>query len=44
MFENEGVKRIMEKHFEVGKKFREMEFGAKWDKEASIRMMVMKIC
>ena len=37
-FEDEGVRRIMEKHFEVRKKFREMKFGVKFDKAASTRM------
>ena len=38
MFEDEGVRRIMEGHFEIGKKFRELEFGAKIDKAAGARM------
>ena len=38
MYENEGVRRIMEGHFEVGKKFRELEFGSKIEKAANSRM------
>ena len=38
MFEDEGVRMIMERHFEVGKKFREFEFGAKIDTAARARM------
>ena len=36
VFEDEGVRRIMEGHF--GKKFRESEFGAKIVKAANARM------
>ena len=38
LFEDKGVRQIMERHFEVGKKFREMKFGAKLDKAVCIRM------
>ena len=35
-FEDEVVRRIMESHFAVGKKFRELEFGAKIEKAATL--------
>ena len=38
MFEDEGVQRIIEGHFEVGKKFRELEFGGKIEKAVNTRM------
>ena len=38
MLEDEGVQRIIEGHFEVGKKFRELEFGGKIEKAANARM------
>ena len=37
VFEDEGVRLIMEGHIEVGKKFWELEFGAKIDKAAIAR-------
>ena len=38
MYEDEAVRKIMENHFEVGRKFRELEFGVKLDKAMSARM------
>ena len=38
MFEDEGVKTIMERHGEAGKKFRECEFGTNLEKAASKRV------
>jgi len=38
IYEDEGVKKIIENHFEVGRKFRELEFGAKLDKAMSAKI------
>ena len=38
MFEDEGVRQIMEVYIEVGKKFRLLEFGARIEKAANARM------
>ena len=40
MFEDEGAQRIIEGHFKVRKKFRELEFGGKIEKAANARMRV----
>ena len=38
MYDDEGVRKVMENHFEVGRKSRKLEFGAKLDKAMSTRM------
>ena len=38
MYEDEGVRQIMESHFEVGRKIRELEFGMKLDKSMRINL------
>ena len=38
MFEDEAVRKTMEKHFEIAKEFREIEFGSKIDKAINARM------
>merc|ERR1711867_49191 len=37
-FEDEAVREVMENRFEIAKKFREIEFGAKIDKAMKVRM------
>ena len=37
-YEDEGLRKIRENHFEVGRKFRELEFGAKLAKAMRTRM------
>ena len=38
IYEDEGVRKIMENNSEFGKRFREVEFGGKLDKAVSTRM------
>ena len=38
MYEDEAVRKTMEKHFEITKEFREIEFGSKIDKAMDARM------
>ena len=38
MYEDEAVRKAIEKHFEISKEFREIEFGSKIDKAISARM------
>ena len=38
MYEDEAVRKTMEKHFEIANEFREIEFGSKIDKAINARM------
>ena len=38
MYEDEGVRKAMERHFEISKKFREIEFRSKIEKAVNRRM------
>ena len=38
MYEDEAVREAIEKHFEIAKEFREIEFGSKIDKAINARM------
>ena len=38
MYEDEAIRKTMEKHFEITKEFREIEFGTKIDKAMDVRI------
>ncbi len=38
MYEDEAVRKMMEKHFEIAKELRETEFGSKIDKAINARI------
>ena len=38
MYEDEAVRKTMEKHFEIAKEFREIEYGSRIDKVMEARM------